>query len=168
MDLIIDIPNLDRIRERVMRSPELLIEAFAAAGDTAAKYLLEQEGLAAYPPETAANKPPVPYYIRGVGTQTAAGNRYNSERLDEKTADGNLHNSERLGEHWTITLQGNVTTVGNIGVSYADKVHGDFQPPNMARIGWRKLSAAAEESEEEIAKIYAALVVEAIEEIYGS
>jgi len=152
MDLIIDIPNLDRIRERIMRSPELLIEAFNSAGDTAAKYLIEQEGLAAYPPETAANRPPVPYYIRGVGTQTAAGNRYNSERL---------------GEHWTITHQGNVTAVGNIGVSYADKIHGEFQPPNIARIGWRKLSAAAEESEDEIAKIYEALVVEAIEEIYG-
>jgi len=152
MDFKIVIPNLDRIRERVMRSPELLIEAFNSAGDTAAKYLIEQEGLAAYPPETAANRPPVPFYIRGVGTQTAA---------------GNLHNSERLGEHWTVTHQGNVTTVGNIGVSYADKIHGDFQPPNIARIGWRKLSAAAEESEQEIAKIYEALVVEAIEEIYG-
>jgi len=152
MDFKIVIPNLDRIRERVMRSPELLIEAFNSAGDTAAKFLIEQEGLKAYPPETAANRPPVPYYIRGVGTQTAKGNQYNSERL---------------GEHWTITHQGNVTTVGNIGVSYADKIHGDFQPPNIARIGWRKLSAAAEESEDEIAKIYEELVVEAIEDIYG-
>ena len=46
--------------------------------------LVLQSKLEGYPPSDGANTPPTPFYIRGRGTQTASGNRGNSERLSSR------------------------------------------------------------------------------------
>ena len=67
---------------------------------------------AVYPPESEANQPPTPYYIRGTGTQYANSNRGESKQLDT---------------HWTkgVVLQDNglVGTVSN-DAPYSHWVHG--------------------------------------------
>ena len=71
------------------------------------------EDAAVYPPETDANFPPVPYYIRGTGTQSS----------DER----NRGESKQLGERWveSVTFSANETTgrVTNVA-TYAPHVQG--------------------------------------------
>ena len=43
---------------------------------------LTAQNAAVYPPETEANQPPTPYYIRGTGTQYSTGNRGESRQLN--------------------------------------------------------------------------------------
>ena len=77
-----------------------------------------------YPDPTAANQPPVPYYIRGRGMQTAS---------------GNLLNSEDLADSWAITTRdhGFTVVIGN-NVSYAPFVQSkEFQARWMKDIGWK-------------------------------
>ena len=85
------------------------------------------EDAAVYPPETEANFPPAPYYIRGAGTQISN--------------DFNIGESEQLGERWTervtfsaTEIKGEVTNVA----SYAPHVQGrTAQDPLHAGHGWR-------------------------------
>lgn len=159
MTITLKITNLDALKQAVLNEPEKLAAVLNAAGDTAAKLLLETEGLAAYPPESKANKPPEPFYIRGRGTQV-------------KNAQGvsvNLGNSQRLGEHWSVEHDGaGVTTVANRGVTYARYVHDDSaQRAGMARIGWRRLGATAREEEAQITAAYEEAVLQFLREMFG-
>lgn len=101
--------------------------------------ILDTKGLRNYPPETSANKPPVPYYIRGRGTQYAF---------------GNAGNSERLGSQWKSVPYGKLGMKIFNDVSYAAKVHGEAQSPNMARIGWAQLFKTAVSKIGTITSIY--------------
>jgi hypothetical protein len=88
------------------------------------KETLNTVGLQRYPSETAANKPPVPFYVRGIGTQTAAGNKGGSQRL------GTQFFTKKKDKYGII--------VGN-RASYSPYVVGSDQAKHMEPKGWRKL-----------------------------
>lgn len=95
--------------------------------------------LATYPPQTEANAPPTPYYIRGRGTQTAS---------------GNLGNSEDLGQKWTVKgMKGGLQQVIGNNVSYGPYVQGPgTQAAALKRIGWKDTDEVAKEEEETVLK----------------
>ena len=137
----IEIKGLDRLLAAFKQFPRQVAKAMGDAGDEAAKEILKTRGAGwNYPGKTAANAPPTPYYIRGVGTETA---------------HGNLMNSERLGTKWVVKRErgGWNVRVGNVA-SYADKVHGPRQVSAMARIGWLKLTDAAEKKRTQVTRTY--------------
>ena len=126
--------------EKLRAFPAELKSALKSGGEEASNEVLDTEGLRNYPPSTAANQPPTPYYIRGRGTQYAGGNR---------------GESERYGTQWNVTTRGYTTTIGN-RTSYAPFVGGDKQPQHMADKGWRKLFAVADQKRAAIQRIYSA------------
>ena len=107
--------------------------------------------MAEYPSQTAANQPPVPYYIRGRGTQTAS---------------GNLGNSEDLGQKWRgakpqIRDKGFTVAIGT-NVSYAPFVQAhDRQARWMKSIGWKTDQQVLDKNKDK-AKEY---LVDAIEKV---
>lgn len=123
--------NLDAVKDD-------LLPYLQAAGEESCKEILNTDGVQKYPPATAANEPPVPYYIRGRGMQTA---------------NGNNGKSEKFGSRWTVKSVGFTTTLRN-NTSYAHYIAGENQSRAMARIGWRKLIDVATEKIERIGKIY--------------
>lgn len=89
---------------------------------------------AVYPPTSEANQPPVPYYIRGTGTQYTNGNR---------------GESAQLGNQWekSVELQDNgvVGVVKNIKAPYAPYVHGMLSQLGIhATRGWRSVAKIAD------------------------
>lgn len=140
----ITVNGLDKVQRAIGEFPGQAASYLGMAGREAAdRVILSTEGLRAYPPMTAANAPPTPYYIRGRGTQLAR---------------RNLYNSERLGTRWYTRQDGlYITRVGNTA-SYARFVHGDEQARHMAAIGWRKLGEVAREKIGEISKTYQAWI----------
>lgn len=137
----IKVEGLDKLQEALRKFPRQVGKYLGGAGkETAKRVILPTEGLQKYPPATAANFPPTPYYIRGRGTQ------YKSH---------NTLTSERLGTQWyeRTTLQNYQTEVGNRS-SYAKFVHGQEQARFMAPKGWRKLLEVAREKIVDIERTY--------------
>lgn len=98
--------------------------------EEAAAEVLDTTGIRRYPPATAANQPPTPYYQRGVGTVYKGGTR---------------HTSQRYGSRWKIKSRG-YTTVATNTATYAKYLVGDDdQAKAMAKIGWRKLGDVSKE-----------------------
>ena len=122
----VEIKGLARIQAAFRQFPGVVARDMSAAGKEAAEEILKTRGVRTYPGQTAANAPPVPYYIRGRGTETAS---------------GNLGNSEKLGTQWNVR-KGWSTKIGN-RASYAAHVHGEKQAAAMGDIGWVKLKDAA-------------------------
>ena len=146
----IEVEGLDKVLAKLHKFPGKIARNFSAAGAEAAKdVILPTEGLLNYPPITEANMPPVPYYIRGRGTQYMT---------------RNLMNSERLGTRWVVERKGFSTVIGN-PVSYARFVHGEEQAEAMASIGWRKLFDVAKEKIKAIQKVYQAWVNKTIKDL---
>jgi hypothetical protein len=138
-DIKITVIGIEKIQAALTKFPREISNYLGYAGNDAARdVVLGTVGLKNYPPMTAANAPPTPYYIRGRGTQTASGNR---------------GESERLGTQWYVEKQGLGTVIGN-RASYAHWVHGDDQASFMKPKGWRKLLDVAEEKREKITAIY--------------
>lgn len=135
----IDVKNLEKVISNLEKIGGDLPNYIQAANQQASREILDTQGLRKYPPSTAANMPPTPYYIRGVGTQTAS---------------GNMGNSQRLGSQWKVTPYGKVGMKISNDVTYAPYVHGNNQAGHMARIGWRKLEEVAREKVGAIAEIY--------------
>ena len=150
---LIEVKGLDKVIKAIgdMADPRHVGIYLAKAGQEAASYILQTKGLQSYPAETERNKPPVPYYIRGRGTETAF---------------GNLNDSERLGTQFYIDRDpSNFTTkVGN-RASYADDVVGDNQKELFGIIGWRKLSEVATEKMDLINQIYEAWITKMIKDL---
>jgi hypothetical protein len=113
-------------------------EAFQPAAEESIKMVLATQGLQNYPPETDANRPPAPYYVRGTGTYTGTKNNYKSERLGT--------------QFYTEAISGGART-GN-RASYAPYVVGTDQAAPMKRIGWRIYRDAIIEKLPEITKIF--------------
>ena len=148
--LKIEIKGLDKFMKAMERFPKKVMKNWSAAGKEAADdIILPTEGLQNYPPETAANLPPAPYYHRGEGTQTLS---------------GNYGNSERLGTKWDVTRQGFSTSISN-PVSYARYLHGEEQAAAMADIGWKKLYDTAKKKLSRIQKVYQAWVDKTLREV---
>jgi hypothetical protein len=139
-DIRIQVIGIEKIQAALTKFPREISKYLTQAGDEAAKsQVLNTTGLKNYPPATAANAPPTPYYIRGRGTQTS---QYH-----------NTGTSERYGSQWYVQREGMGTIIGNRS-SYGIFVGGDRQPPHMAAKGWKKLVDVATEKLPQITKIY--------------
>jgi hypothetical protein len=148
--LEIELKGLDELERAMKKFPRTVAKNLGAAGkESAEDIILPTEGLRNYPPETAANKPPTPYYIRGVGTQTQS---------------SNYLNSERLGTRWNVTRRGHETRVSN-PASYARYLHGEEQAGAMADIGWVKLWDTAKKKVKQITKVYQAWVAKTLKDV---
>lgn len=138
--------NADNFLNALKHAPQELARNIPMAGMEALNEILDTEGLRAYPPETAANMPPTPYYIRGQGMQYASYNTGSSERYGSRYGgDG--------GDAWSLSARGYTAKAENTA-SYAPYVGGQQQAAHMARKGWRKLWDVAREKRETIRNIY--------------
>ena len=141
-DFQIEIVGLDKLLAAFEKFPKKVARTMSQAGHEAAnKAILPTEGLQNYPPETAANMPPAPYYERGKGMWTSA--------------TRNTYKSENLGKQWYVKREGYKMRIGN-RASYAKWVHGDEQAGAMAGHGWRKLVDVTKEKLSRIQKVYQA------------
>ena len=139
-DNTIEIHGLDRLQAAFEKFPQRVVRNLTqAAHESATDHILPTVGLQHYPPETAANRPPTPYYIRGTGTQTSAWH--------------NTLKSQNLGKQWHVRRFGVGAKIGN-RASYSEHVHGEKQAGHMAKIGWRKLFEVAKEKVPAIQKVY--------------
>lgn len=135
----VEIRNLDKVLKNFEKISADLPRYIGQANQESSREILDTRGLRRYPPATAANQPPAPYYIRGRGTQTAT---------------GNMNNSQRLGTQWFTVPYGRFgMKIGN-PVTYARYVHGEEQANFMAPKGWRKLAEVAREKIAMITAIY--------------
>jgi hypothetical protein len=151
-EIYIKVKGIDKLIAGLDKFPRHIgIYIGKAGGEAANHVILNTEGLKKYPPATAANAPPTPYYIRGRGTQTAHGNRGNSERLGTQ-----WHVKRELSEY--------TTEIGN-RASYAKWVHGEEQAHFMKPKGWRKLTEVATEKLGKITKVYQAWIDKCIEDL---
>lgn len=147
----IEIQGLDELKRALARFPQQAGKYLQQAGDEAAsRIIIRTEGLKTYPPITAANAPPTPYYIRGRGMQYASGNTNTSERL--KT------------QFYTKKSGAYSTEIGN-RASYAKFVVGEEQAYFMKPKGWRKLADVAREKMADINKIYDAWIEKLLRDI---
>jgi hypothetical protein len=131
IEIVIDISrNVDQLTERYVAGEQMAIELLITGMERSINYAALNAAF--YPPETEANQPPVPYYIRGTGTQYAIHNRMESQQLSDS---------------WTkeITLDNN-GVVGKLmpTATYAPFLHGMLarKLSNMA-IGWRNVGEIA-------------------------
>jgi len=146
----IEIKGIEKLMAALNRFPGKIKSYMGQAGHEAAtRVILPTEGLQKYPPETAANQPPSPFYIRGKGTQTKSRNYFNSENL---------------GKQWYERRSGMDMRIGN-RASYACHVHGEEQAKAMGRIGWKQLFKTAKEKIGDITKVYNAWVAKAIRDL---
>jgi hypothetical protein len=148
-DFSFKVEGIDKLAANLDRLGRKLLVYMAEAGKKSADVILETRGLEKYPPETPANLPPTPYYVRGRGTQYASYLK---------------PTSENLGKKWYRKVAGSSTRIGNVA-SYAKWVHGDEQAEAMKKIGWRKLTDVATEKFTMIKKIYQDWVNKAIREL---
>lgn len=127
--LSIKIDGLDALNKNLAAMGKKLMPYVTQGLAEAAKDIVDTEGLRQYPPETAANRPPTPYYIRGRGTQ------YKSH---------NAGNSEKYGAQYHINRTAVGARIYN-RASYAPYLAGAKQSKAMAAIGWRKLEDVIKE-----------------------
>ena len=132
----IEIKGLDKLVKKINKLEQM--DAVKAALKQSATFLAGK--MAEYPPQTAANQPPTPFYIRGRGTQTGS---------------GNLGNSEDLGQKWRgakpqIRGKGFTVAIGT-NVSYARFVQSqDDQAMAMKKIGWQTDQRVLDENKDEV------------------
>jgi hypothetical protein len=146
-DIKISVEGLDRVLKAFGVLPKEIETAVKQAGEESAKEIIETQGLQKYPPMTAANQPPAPYYVRGKGTQTKR---------------GNLGNSERFGTQFYVEAKPWATKIGN-NASYARYLTDEKdQARAMQRIGWKKLIDVARDKKGRIQRVYQAWIDRAI------
>ena len=151
----VEVRGLKEVIAKLGKFSTDLHETLKAAGQEAGEEVVQSEGVAIYPPETAANRPPAPYYVRGVGTFYGKKYNYSSERYGTKF--------EVKGEA-AGRLRGSRTHITN-SASYGKYVGGDYQPAHMAAKGWRKVFDVATEKIGRIKEIYEAWIDRLIAEV---
>ena len=137
----IHVEGIDKIIKALDKFPRQIEKYMGQAGDESAKKVIfPLEGVKKYPPAGPWNTPPVPYYIRGRGTQTKSGNR---------------GNSERFGTQWYAEKQGFATEIGN-RASYAKYLAGEEgQRVYWATShGWRPLITTVKRYMRHITDVY--------------
>jgi hypothetical protein len=142
----ITIEGEEKLIAAIKQFPREVAKDLGQAGNEAAsRVVLPTYGLKAYPKATSANQPPVPYYIRGRGTQTSASH--------------NTMTSENLGKQWYVrkNLTSYSVEIGN-KASYAQWVHGEKQAVIHGIRGWRKLTDVVQEKMGMITQTYNAWV----------
>lgn len=136
-NLTITVVGLERVQAGLSQYKDRIMEYMYSAVDEVSQVILDTEGLRKYPPETEANRPPTPYYIRGVGTQ------YKSS---------NSGSSEKYGTQFYTEAYADGMKIGN-RASYARYLTDDEeQTAVMAEKGWRKLIEVATEKLPEIVR----------------
>lgn len=95
-----------------------------------------------YPPSTAANRPPTPFYIRGRGLQLKRGNKLNSEDL--------LHRWDTKVKASRDSIVGYVLNTA----SYAAFVVGDRQAWFHALRGWPNVYVYVRRKRRDLAELY--------------
>ncbi len=139
----IEIKGLNELKRKLAAAPGEFHQVLSQAGQEAGERILDTEGLRHYPPETEANQPPTPYYIRGRGTQYKSRNR---------------GNSERYGTQFYVRADALHTKIGN-RASYARWLTDEkLQARIPASRGWRKLIDVARENRKLIVRIYEAWI----------
>ena len=139
ISMSIQVKGLAELERKFKGLPPVLKAYLARAGKRYAPVLLDVQGVRKYPPTTAANVPPTPYYIRGEGTQYASYNK---------------GESEQYGLRFTIESQDTKTTIGNTA-SYSKWLADAYQQAAaMAKIGWVKLIDAAKRTQGQALQIY--------------
>lgn len=136
----VDIKGLDKVQKNLAKLGADLPHYLNGARMEVTDEILKEKGLRSYPPGTAANQPPPPFYIRGRGMQTSASRN-----------DGR---SERLGTRWQSIPYGKIGMKISNPVSYAPYVHGEQQARHMGAKGWRKLIGVAMDKRKQIGEIY--------------
>ena len=132
----IEIKGLGKLIKKINKLEKM--DAVKVALKNAATMLAGE--MAEYPPETAANRPPTPFWIRGRGLQTASGNLYNS---------GNIANSWEKAKP-TIRNKGFTVAIGT-NVSYAPFVQAhDRQARWMRDIGWQTDQQVLDDNKDEV------------------
>ena len=127
------IKKIRRVSDLKGKPHRLAIEAVAAK--------IEEENYD-YPPATAANKPPTPFYIRGTGTQLKSRNLKNSEDLE--SAWGREYTFKKKKISLLITNR----------ASYATFVVGKRQAWYMALKGWPNVYVYVRRKRKDLARIY--------------
>lgn len=149
MQIEVQVKGLDKVKAAFEEFPEAIQRNFKGAGTEASNLILDTVGLRRYPPATAANMPPTPYYVRGVGTQ------YKSYNKGE---------SQKYGSKWLVDADGYNTRMKNLA-TYGPHLGGEQQAGHMAAIGWRKILEVAKEKLPEIVEIYTRWLKTTIEEL---
>ena len=138
-NITVEIKGLEELKQKFGGVPPMLRSRLARAGTRYAPVLMDTQGVRTYPPTTAANMEPTPYYIRGTGTQYASYNKGESEQYNLR---------------FTVESRETTTIIGNTA-SYAKWLAGEYsQALAMARIGWKKLIDAAKETRTQMLHIY--------------
>jgi len=145
----IKVENLDKLKRALAKSPVAIDDAIEAAGDQIGNVVLETRGIRLYPPTGPGNRPPTPYWVRGVGLQTARGNRNNSQMMNKK---------------FTVKTANNIIRVKN-NATYAEFVIGEKQNRYMGIIGWRRMIDVAKEKTPEITRILNAWLQRAFDKL---
>jgi hypothetical protein len=148
-EIRVQVIGLEKVREGLAKFPRQIEKYMYSAGRESASAVLTTEGLKKYPPATAANKPPVPYYVRGLGTQTAS---------------GNLGQSEDYKHRWTVKKAGYGVEVRN-DASYARYLGGSEQVGWAKDHGWRKLTDVAHQKLGKIVAIYNGWIAKLIKDL---
>ena len=97
-----------------------------------------------YPPETAANRPPAPFYIRGRGTQLVSG--------------GNTGKSEQLLQRWKIRRKTADKVQITNNASYAGFVIGEDQTGFHRARGWPNVPDYLEDNRRRLVDLYYAVL----------
>ena len=146
----IEVTGLDKLQRGMSQFSKEIARNMSEAAHEAGKEVVETTGLQRYPPESDANRPPAPYYQRGVGMITKSGIRAVSERY---------------GTQFYVKREGQSTYIGN-RASYAKYLADDqLQARAMGRLGWRKLLDVAKEKVDTIKRIYQAWIDKTIRDL---
>jgi hypothetical protein len=145
----LQITGIEKIVEIFDRFPRTIDQYLGKAGKEAGDEVLKTVGLRSYPPATAANAPPTPYYIRGRGTQYRHSNSFKSERY---------------GSRFYVVGTAGGAIVGNTA-SYARFLGGDEQTRVAEKYGWKKLYDVAVQKIGQITEIYNAWVAKLIRDL---
>jgi hypothetical protein len=135
----IQVKGADILARNLTKFADEIKTTMQAAAMEAGAEVIDSKGIGQYPPPTAANAPPTPYYIRGRGTQYKTYNK---------------GNSERYGTKFYIKREGYGAIIGN-SASYAKYLADEKeQASHMATIGWRKLIDVAREKLPKLKNIF--------------
>ena len=128
--------------------PNAIRRNLISAGQNAGWKVIETRGLKRYPPTTAANREPYPYYERGYGMRYKGPSKYEG-------------GSERYGTQWNVKASAYKVVMGN-RASYAPYLTDDKLQNKGLRAGWKKLINVTKQKKAEISRIYTAWVRKAI------
>lgn len=145
------IKELTRVEKALkMLMPRIKKDLSAGGMREVAMEIVQTRGIMLYPPSGAGNRPPTPYYIRGVGMQYAT---------------RNTGSSEKFGSSWTTKSEG-YTLIASNSASYGGFVSGDRdQAAHMAKIGWKRIIDVVNEKRVKLGKIIGKWVQRSIKKV---